>query len=141
MRENDVLLETISKIVIIIILTFGFYIFFSGHNGPGGGFIGGLVFASAFILMFLTFDAERIKQALPFDFNLLIIFGALLSISVLFIPLLFGDDLLTQYDGYVQIPLLGQYNWSTVTLFELGILMTVLGVVMTILLTISGDEE
>lgn len=141
MRENDVLLETISKIVIIIILTFGFYIFFSGHNGPGGGFIGGLVFASAFILMFLTFDAERIKQALPFDFNLLIIFGALLSISVLFIPLLFGDDLLTQYDGYVQIPLLGQYHWSTVTLFELGILMTVLGVVMTILLTISGDEE
>lgn len=35
MRENDLLLENISKIVIYIILTFGFYIFFNGHNAPG----------------------------------------------------------------------------------------------------------
>lgn len=68
MRENDLLLENISKIVIYIILTFGFYIFFNGHNAPGGGFVGGLVFSSAFILMFLTFDAKRIKKYCRFSF-------------------------------------------------------------------------
>lgn len=141
MKENDVLLETISKLVIIIILTFGFYIFFNGHNGPGGGFIGGLVFASGFILMFLTFDAGRIKEVLPFNFNLLIIFGSLISISALFIPLLNGDEFLTQYDDYFMMPLFGEFHLSTVTLFEFGILLTVLGVVMTILLTISGDVD
>ncbi|TDM12755.1 monovalent cation/H+ antiporter subunit B [Macrococcus lamae] len=141
MRENDVLLETISKVVIVIILTFGFYIFFNGHNEPGGGFIGGLVFASGFILMFLTFDAERIKEALPFNFNLLVIFGSLISITTLFIPLFYGDDFLTQYDGHFNVSLLGDFHLSTVTLFEFGILLTVLGVVMTILLTISGDVD
>ena len=30
MKENDVVLETISKIAIFIILTFGFYIFLAG---------------------------------------------------------------------------------------------------------------
>ncbi|TDM04023.1 monovalent cation/H+ antiporter subunit B [Macrococcus carouselicus] len=141
MRENDVMLETISKIVILIILTFGFYIFFSGHNGPGGGFIGGLVFASAFILMFLTFDAEKIRQILPFDFTYLIVGGILISLSTLFLPLFFGDDWLTQYDQYFRLPLIGKLHITTVTIFEFGILLTVLGVVMTILLTISGDTK
>lgn len=108
MRENDVLLLTISKIVIVIILTFGFYIFFNGHNGPGGGFIGGLVFTSAFILMFLAFDAERIRQLLPFDFRYLIVGGSIISLSTLFLPLFLGDDWLTQYDEYFQLPVVGE---------------------------------
>lgn len=140
MRENDVLLLTISKIVIVIILTFGFYIFFNGHNGPGGGFIGGLVFTSAFILMFLAFDAERIRQLLPFDFRYLIVGGSIISLSTLFLPLFLGDDWLTQYDEYFQLPVVGEMHITTVTVFEFGILLTVLGVVMTILLTISGDQ-
>ncbi|GGA96896.1 Na(+)/H(+) antiporter subunit B [Macrococcus hajekii] len=141
MRENDVMLETISKVVIIIILTFGFYIFFNGHNGPGGGFIGGLVFASAFILMFLTFDAERIRESLPFDFTYLIVGGSVISLSILFLPLLFGDAWLTQYDTYFEMPWVGEFHFTTVAVFEFGILLTVLGVVMTILLTISGDTK
>ncbi|TDL97723.1 Na(+)/H(+) antiporter subunit B [Macrococcus brunensis] len=141
MRENDVLLVTISKVVIVIILTFGFYIFFSGHNGPGGGFIGGLVFTSAFILMFLAFDAEKIRQSLPFDFRYLIVGGSVISLSTLFLPLFLGDEWLTQYDEYYQLPGVGEIHFTTVTVFEFGILLTVLGVVMTILLTISGDQK
>lgn len=141
MRENDVLLETISMIIITIILTFGFYIFFSGHNGPGGGFIGGLVFASAFILMFLTFDSERIKKIVPINFNYIIITGSFLTLFILLLPLVLGDALLTQYDQYLNLPFLGEIHVSTISIFEFGILLTVVGVVMTILLTISGDEQ
>lgn len=50
MKENDVVLRTVTKLVVFILLTFGFYVFFAGHNNPGGGFIGGLIFSSAFIL-------------------------------------------------------------------------------------------
>lgn len=141
MRENDVLLETISIVIITIILTFGFYIFFSGHNGPGGGFIGGLVFASAFILMFLTFDAAKIKQAVPINFNYIIVTGSTITLLVLLFPLLIGDAFLTQYDRYFSVIGIGKIHIATVTLFELGIMMVVLGVIMTILLTISGDEQ
>src|SRR5699024_12351423 len=79
MKENDVVLETISKIAIFIILTFGFYIFLAGHDNPVGGFIGGLVFSSAFILMFLAFDVETVVQSLPIDFRAVIIIGCLVS--------------------------------------------------------------
>ncbi|UBH13164.1 MnhB domain-containing protein [Macrococcus armenti] len=141
MRENDLLLENISKIVIYIILTFGFYIFFNGHNAPGGGFVGGLVFSSAFILMFLTFDAKRIKKILPFQFHRLITVGSLISISVMIIPVLFGHELLFHEDLYVELPIIHEIHLSSVTIFEFGILLTVIGVVMTILLSIVGESS
>ncbi|WP_274622839.1 MnhB domain-containing protein, partial [Sinobaca sp. H24] len=43
MKINDVILQTVTKIVTFIILTFAIYLFFAGHHNPGGGFIGGLV--------------------------------------------------------------------------------------------------
>lgn len=141
MKENDLLLESISKIVIIIILTFGFYIFFNGHNAPGGGFIGGLVFSSAFILMFLTFDAKHIRQLLPFEFHKLISIGIIISLTVMVVPVFFGHAFLKHEDIYVHLPLLNEIHLSSVTLFEFGILLTVVGVIMTILLSISGDTR
>ena len=54
LKINDVILRTISRIVVFIILTFGVYLFLSGHNTPGGGFIGGLVLASAIVLLYLS---------------------------------------------------------------------------------------
>lgn len=41
MKINDVILRTVTKIVVFIILTLSVYLFFSGHYSPGGGFIGG----------------------------------------------------------------------------------------------------
>ena len=32
MKENDVVLKTVTKIVVFILLTFGFYIYLAGHN-------------------------------------------------------------------------------------------------------------
>ena len=79
MKENDVVLRTVTKIVVFILLTFGFYVFFAGHNNPGGGFIGGLIFSSAFILMFLAFDVHEVLESLPIDFKKLMIVGAIIS--------------------------------------------------------------
>ncbi|GAB1613404.1 cation:proton antiporter [Mammaliicoccus lentus] len=141
MKENDVVLETISKIAIFIILTFGFYIFLAGHDNPGGGFIGGLVFSSAFILMFLAFDVETVVQSLPIDFRAVTIIGCLVSMSTAIIPMFFGHPMLTHEDGYITFPLLGEIHLSSVTLFELGILLTVVGSIVTIMLAISGDNS
>ncbi|MGV2806195.1 Na+/H+ antiporter subunit A, partial [Clostridium perfringens] len=42
-NSNDVILRTISKVVIFIVVTFSWFLFNSGHHEPGGGFIGGLM--------------------------------------------------------------------------------------------------
>ncbi|RIO53851.1 Na(+)/H(+) antiporter subunit B, partial [Mammaliicoccus sciuri] len=105
-----------------------------GHNHPGGGFIGGLVCSSAFLLMFLAFDVKQFLVALPLDFRILMICGSLLSFITAVVPMFFGKPFLYQTDAYVQLPLLGEVHLSTVTLFEAGIVLSVVGVVVTVML-------
>ncbi|UDI78977.1 Na+/H+ antiporter Mnh2 subunit B [Staphylococcus taiwanensis] len=141
MKENDVVLRTVTKIVVFILLTFGFYVFFAGHNNPGGGFIGGLIFSSAFILMFLAFDVHEVLESLPIDFKKLMIVGAMISALTAIVPIFFGKSFLYQSEAHLHLPLMGELHVTTVTLFELGVLLTVVGVIVTVMLSLSGGKS
>lgn len=141
MKENDVVLRTITKIVVFILLTFGFYLFLAGHNNPGGGFIGGLIFSSAFLLMFLAFDVKQVLVSLPIDFRILMIIGSLVSFTMAIIPMFFGKPFLYQAEAYVTLPILGEVHLTTITVFEAGIVLAVVGVVVTVMLSISGGRS
>ena len=125
MKENDVVLKTVTKIVVFILLTFGFYIYLAGHNNPGGGFIGGLVFSSAFILMFLAFDVKKVLD----------------SLITAIAPTFFGKSFLYQSEFTLHLPIFNEMHITTVTIFELGIVLSVVGVIVTIMLALSGGKS
>ncbi|WP_404406275.1 Na(+)/H(+) antiporter subunit B [Jeotgalibacillus malaysiensis] len=139
MRENDVILQTVSKVAVFIILTFGLYLFFSGHHNPGGGFIGGLTLSSAIVLLYVSFDMETVNRGLPVDFKMVAAAGVLLAVFSGMGSLLFGAPFLSQAFAYFDLPLLGETELATVVLFEAGIALGVVGVVMMILVSIGGD--
>ena len=58
LADDSFLLKTGVKVIFPIIMLFGFYIIFHGHLGPGGGFQGGVIIASGFLLMFLANGEE-----------------------------------------------------------------------------------
>ncbi len=140
MKVNDVILRTIVKGVVLIILTLGVYLFFSGHNAPGGGFIGGLVLGSAIVLLYITYDIETIQRKMPFDFKKVAALGVLLTTGTAIGSLYFNVPFLSQTDGYFQIPILGEKHLTTVTIFEAGVALTVIGTLVTIILSISEDD-
>ncbi|MGM8364909.1 Na(+)/H(+) antiporter subunit B [Virgibacillus sp. W0181] len=139
MKTNDVILQSVTKVVVFIILTLALYLFFSGHHAPGGGFIGGLVLASAFVLLYLAFDIETIEKSIPLDFKLVAAFGAMIAVATGFGALLFGDTFLSQTFGHFDFPFFGTVELTTITLFEAGVALTVVGVVVTIIISISKD--
>ena len=139
MKTNDVILRTVTKIVVFIILTFGVELFLSGHNNPGGGFIGGLVLSSAFVLLYLVFDIETVHKGIPFDFKKIAALGVMLVVLSGIGSVLFGTPFLTQTFSYFQLPVFGETELATVLLFEAGVALTVVGVVVTIILSISED--
>ncbi len=51
-----------SRIVFPFILLFGAYIFVHGHLTPGGGFQGGSIIASGFLLLYLAYPGYRLKR-------------------------------------------------------------------------------
>lgn len=140
MKINDVILRTITKIIVFIILTFGVYLFLAGHNTPGGGFIGGLVLASAIVLLYLTSDIESIRKSLPFDFKLVAALGVLLATGTGFGSIIFGVPFMSQTFAYFELPIFGKTELTTVTIFEAGVALAVVGVVVTIILSMSESE-
>ncbi len=139
MKINDVILRTVVKGVVFIVLTLGVYLFFAGHNEPGGGFIGGLVLGSGIVLLYITFDIETVHKGMPFDFKMVAALGVLLSTGSAIAALFFGAPFLKQADRYFDIPLLGKTHLTTVSVFEAGVALTVIGTLVTIILSISED--
>jgi len=139
LKINDVILQAITKIVVFIILTLAVYLFFSGHNTPGGGFVGGLVLASAFVLLCLAYDIETVQRGIPFDFKLVAALGAFIVVATGLGSMFFGVSFLSQTFAYFEVPVFGVMQLSTVTLFESGVALAVVGVVVTIILSISKD--
>lgn len=140
MKINDVILKTVVKFVVFIVFTLGMYLFFAGHNAPGGGFIGGLVLGSAIVLLYLTYDIETVHKGIPLDFKKVAAIGVILATGTAIGSIFFDAPFLTQTDGYFNIPLLGEKHLSTVSLFEAGVALTVIGTLVTIILNISEDE-
>ena len=54
-QEASIIVQTAVPVIMLFALVVGAYIVINGHLSPGGGFSGGAVIASAFILQFLAF--------------------------------------------------------------------------------------
>ncbi|UJL44908.1 Na(+)/H(+) antiporter subunit B [Virgibacillus sp. NKC19-16] len=139
-KSNDVMLQTLTRILVFIILSFSIYLLFAGHNHPGGGFIGGLMTASAIVLLYLSFDIKSIKKSLPINFITVIGIGLLLAVATGIASMLFGYPFLTQFFDYFHIPLLGEAELTTAIPFDVGVYLVVVGAALTIILTIAEDD-
>ncbi len=58
------IVKVIARVVSPLIMVFGIYMILHGHLSPGGGFPGGVVIASAFVLLTLSFGKEIAYQKL-----------------------------------------------------------------------------
>jgi multicomponent Na+:H+ antiporter subunit B len=63
-RESSEFLHTSSRILIPVIALIGIYIFINGHLTPGGGFQGGAILASTFILILMAFADKKVGHLL-----------------------------------------------------------------------------
>lgn len=141
MKFTDVFLQTSTKILVFIIMTFSIFILFAGHHNPGGGFIGGLITSSALVLLYITFDLQTVRDIIPVDFNILAAGGVIVSVLTGTASFLFHVPFLTQTFTYVDLPLLGKTELASAVIFDLGVYMTVIGTTMTIITSISEDEK
>jgi multicomponent Na+:H+ antiporter subunit B len=141
MKEtNDVIIRSVTKVAVVIIFTFAINLFISGHHYPGGGFIGGLAFSSALILLFLTFDIETVRKNIPVDFKVLAAVGVLISVLTGVGSMIFNFPFLSQAFGYFNLPIFGKTELATAVIFDIGVALAVIGTSITIILSIGDDR-
>ncbi|WP_226034852.1 Na(+)/H(+) antiporter subunit B [Aquibacillus saliphilus] len=137
---NDLILRTTTILIAFILFGFSIYLFLAGHSAPGGGFIGGLMASAAIVLMYMAYGYETVRKIIPVDFRFLIPIGLGIAVLSSIGSFLFGQPFLSQTFAYFHLPILGEKELATALLFDLGVFLTVIGVTMTIILSIADDR-
>lgn len=135
MKGIDLMLRSLATPIVFALIALGFHFFLRGHNAPGGGFIAGLVVAVAALLTRMA----RNVQLLRFRPERLIPWGLLVAFLTGVIPMAFGYGFLKSAYGYLDWPLIGEFEWATAVAFDLGVFLVVVGTTVTII-DLLADE-
>ncbi len=122
-----------------VLLIFSVFLLFRGHNLPGGGFVGGLVAASAFVLYALAFNVFAAQRLLGFSTRWLVVIGIGLAAASAIFALLQGSPLLTGVWWDQPLPVLGKLG--TPFVFDIGVYLVVIGSTLTIFFSLMESPE
>ncbi|MBO3702797.1 MAG: DUF4040 domain-containing protein, partial [Candidatus Accumulibacter sp.] len=114
-------------------LTISVYIFLRGHNVPGGGFVAGLITSVALVVQYLANGNVFAQRRMPRNSAGLLSLGLLLASGVGMASWLFERPFLTTAHGHVSLPLIGEFELASAMIFDLGVYVVVVTVVVTVL--------
>lgn len=138
---RSVLLQTITRLAYPGIITFSFFMFFRGHNHPGGGFIGGLIASAGILLTYIAFGMRTGDRIYGVHYRVVALTGLLCAITAGVLPMFMGRPFLTSMFGRVVIPGFGPIELSTVLLFDFGVFLAVLGTIVGIVKVLVMERQ
>jgi multicomponent Na+:H+ antiporter subunit A len=133
------ILETGTRAVFHTILLFSIYMLFAGHNAPGGGFIGGLIAASAIVLRATAEGSDDIRKLVPVDAEAVLGAGALIAVLTGAAGFVLGAGFLDSTYFEADLPVLGHVKVVSVLFFDIGVYLVVLGLGLVLVRTLGGD--
>lgn len=108
-------------------------ILFRGHNEPGGGFIGGLIAAAAYILVAMAEGPQDLLKSLKVKPYQLMAIGLLLALLST-VPSLIADNGFL-IGKWIEVSLMGsKIKLGTPLLFDVGVYFTVIGFILNVIL-------
>ena len=134
----SLILRTSTRFLLTLLLLYSVFLLLRGHNEPGGGFVGGLFGAIAFVLYALAYSPAEARTALMVDPRSLVGTGLLISAASGALPLLLGQSFMTGLWHDLHTPL-GDLHLGTPVFFDIGVFLVVLGVTLTIILALIED--
>ena len=132
------ILRSGARFLVPLMLLFSLFLLVRGHNEPGGGFVGGLVAATAFALVLLGEGRVAAERLLRWDPRTFVAGGLLLALLSGVPPLLRGWPFMTGLWLRVPLPVVGKIGSPVV--FDAGVYLVVLGIVLAILFSLAEEE-
>ena len=140
-RHRSILLEVVVRLTFHAIIVISLYLLFAGHNLPGGGFVGGLVAGLALVARYLAGGRHELSVALPIGAGAVLGTGLLIAASTALAPLLLGAPPLTSVYWQGEVWLLGEIEFVTSTIFDVGVYLVVVGLVLDVLRSLGGEVD
>jgi multicomponent K+:H+ antiporter subunit A len=136
MKIPSVIIRLLLPMAVMVSL----YFLLRGHNAPGGGFVGGLVMATAILIQYIAGGAMWVESRLKIHPRYWLALGLLAAVSAGLGAWLAAAPFLSALAVDLHLPLVGEVHLSTVLLFDLGVYMLVVGGTMLILVALAHQS-
>ena len=133
-RSRSPVVVTAIQVASPLAMMVGAYLFFAGHNQPGGGFAAGLVFGAVVALRTIV-ALQRPRDATKWFAT-----GTVLIAVVALAPLLAGEPMLDQIVVACELPLLGKVKSGSAAVFDAGVTLIVVGLFIAVFEGLDADE-
>src|SRR5690606_13144715 len=140
-ENRSIMLEVIVRILFHTIIVVSLYVLFAGHNLPGGGFAGGLIAGMALVMRYVAGGRHELGAAAPTDAGTLLGVGMTLAVACAIAPLLFGQAPLTSTYWEAELPIVGHIEFVTSTIFDIGVYLVVIGLVLDVLRSLGAEVD
>lgn len=134
---RTLILSTVIKILIPIFLGFAIYMFFRGHNQPGGGFIAGLIASIPFMIYSMAYGVDKVQEIFHIKPMFMATIGLLLAAVSGVFSMFIGEPMMTSLWLPEKVSILGKVG--TPILFDLGVFFLVAGVVLKITFLLTKE--
>jgi multicomponent Na+:H+ antiporter subunit A len=131
--NQSTIFKTAARRLMPLLLLYAIFLLLRGHNQPGGGFVGGLVAASAFALYGIGYGVERARRALPSTPMALLATGLLIALASGVPAALRRQPFLTAQwaPGGIAV--------GTPMMFDVGVFLVVTGVVLMMIFSLAEE--
>jgi multicomponent Na+:H+ antiporter subunit B len=136
---STIVFRTIAPYLTALMVLFSIFVLLRGHNEPGGGFIGGLIAASALAIYGIAHGVAAVRAALRLHPMTISAVGLFMAAAAGLPPFLFDVPYLTGL--WYEPTIFGvELALSTTLIFDIGVYLVVVGAIATAMLTMEEER-
>lgn len=141
MTPRLLILDTVVEVVIRTALVFSWFLLFSGHNAPGGGFIAGLVAGICLVLRYVAAGRGEMNALVKVRPDLLLGIGMALALLAGAAGWLWGTGFLDSAVYQIELPWFGVVKAPSALVFDIGVFAVVVGLTAALVGALGDNEE
>jgi multicomponent Na+:H+ antiporter subunit A len=140
-ERRSIIFEVVTRLIFHSMIIFSLYLLLAGHNLPGGGFAGGLTAGLALTIRYLAGGRFELREATPVSAGALLGIGLAVAAASGAVPLLLGGQVFQTAIIELWLPVFGDIKFVTSTLFDIGVYIVVVGLVLDVLRSLGAEID
>jgi multicomponent Na+:H+ antiporter subunit A len=140
-ERRSIIFEVVTRLIFHSLIVFSLYLLLAGHNLPGGGFAGGLTAGLALAIRYLAGGRFELREATPISAGTLLGIGLATAAASGVVPLLLGGQVFQSAIIELWLPVFGDVKFVTSTIFDTGVYMVVIGLVLDVLRSLGAEID
>jgi len=136
---DDIIIKTVSRVLVPFIQLFALYVIMHGHSSPGGGFQGGVILGASFILLVIIYGLDQAKRRMSEKADAIFSsVGLLIYAGIGALCLILGGNYLNYGELSKILPVgLAEARALGILGIEIGVGIAVMAVMFSIFLDVS----